>query len=252
MEAPAISYALKSHPKGGSGLQFFKALKHDLFYRWIACRRTLPLVSLGNPAQGHQWTFCPGNLNEDAVVVSAGVGRDISFELGLIQEFGCKILLLDPSPTGIATMAQAPNQHPKLHFLKMALAGQDRRIIFHEPLNAEEGSFSAFVGTRKGPEVEGISLATLTKRHRLNKIDLLKLDIEGAEYELIDSILKSNIQVTQICVEYHNQILPGIPTAWTAGSLLRLWLRGWQIIHKDGGNHTLWNQRMFKQGAVHR
>lgn len=147
-------------------------------------------------------------------------------------------------------MAQAQNQNPKVEFLKMAMVGQDRMVSFYQPLNAEEGSFSSFAGTQKGPQAEGISLMTLMKKWRLDKIDLLKLDIEGAEYEVVDSILKNDIRVTQICVEYHNQILPGIRTAWTAGSLIKLWLRGWQIIHKDGGNHTLWNHKMFMKRAA--
>ena len=176
------------------------------------------------------------------MVVSAGAGRDVSFELALIDYFGCHVLLLDPSPTGIETMSLAKNQHPKLHFMKLALVGRDGLVSLHEPVNSLEGSFSSMVGKVKGPEVEGISLSTLLKNHGWTGIDLLKMDIEGGEYAVVDSILRDKIPLSQICVEYHNQILPGIKTSWTAGSLARLAWAGWRIVHKSGSNHTLLNE----------
>ena len=36
-----------------------------------------------------------------------------------------------------------------------------------------------------------------------NKIDLLKMDIEGAEYEVINDILEKNIDIDIILVELH-------------------------------------------------
>ena len=140
-------------------------------------------------------------------------------------------------------MALPENQHPNLKFLPLAMTGQNGPITFHEPTYPEEGSFSSFVRRKKGLEVEGIRLPSLTKKHGLGKIDLLKMDIEGSEYEVIDSILKNKVQICQICVEYHNQVLPGIRTSWTVASLLRLWRQGWRVIHKDGSNHTLWNKK---------
>lgn len=243
VSAPAISYAAFGRRGLKKDRQYWKALRHDLFYRMISGGDGLRLESFGRISQGYGWTICPKNLDQNSIVVSGGVGHDISFELGLIQRFGCKILLLDPSPTGIATMALPENQHPNLKFLPLAMTGQNGPITFHEPTYPEEGSFSSFVGRKKGLEVEGISLPSLTKKHGLGKIDLLKMDIEGSEYEVIDSILKNKVQICQICVEYHNQVLPGIRTSWTVASLLRLWRQGWRVIHKDGSNHTLWNKK---------
>ena len=36
-------------------------------------------------------------------------------------------------------------------------------------------------------------------------IDLLKLDIEGTEFDVVPDILKSDIQVGQFCIEVHNR-----------------------------------------------
>ena len=38
-----------------------------------------------------------------------------------------------------------------------------------------------------------------------NKIDIIKMDIEGAEYEILDSILDSSIKVDQFLIEFHER-----------------------------------------------
>ena len=218
-------------------------MRHNIFYRMLARQKALDLLTLGEVENSFAWTICPKEMGKNSIVVSAGAGRDISFELQLIHRFGCRVILLDPSPTGIHTMSLRRNQHPNLIFWTQALVREDGSVGLAQPGNKDEGSFSCRNGGGNGPKVEGISLATLMKREKLKRVDLLKMDIEGSEYGVIESLLAENIRVRQICVEYHNQVLPWIKTSWTAGSLLRLWLAGWRIIHKSGSNHTLWNDR---------
>ena len=40
-----------------------------------------------------------------------------------------------------------------------------------------------------------------------DKIDLIKMDIEGSEYKVIDEILKLNIYIPQIVLEIHDNFL---------------------------------------------
>ncbi len=52
--------------------------------------------------------------------------------------------------------------------------------------------------------VEVITLATLWNRERLDRIDMLKLDIEGAEYELIEASPTEILRkINVIALEYH-------------------------------------------------
>jgi hypothetical protein len=37
-------------------------------------------------------------------------------------------------------------------------------------------------------------------------IDVLKMDIEGSEYDVIEDIINSNISITQILVEFHDRL----------------------------------------------
>ena len=67
----------------------------------------------------------------------------------------------------------------------------------------------------------------------------MKIDIEGAEYSVLESIMKSPVKIKQIAVEFHNGVLPGIPRSRTIRSLIRMFMKGYRIVHKGGSNHTL-------------
>jgi len=48
-------------------------------------------------------------------------------------------------------------------------------------------------------------IATIMKELGHGSIDLLKMDIEGAEYGVIEDLSSSQIPIGQICVEFHHR-----------------------------------------------
>src|ERR1700720_2443517 len=114
-----------------------KDVRYTLFYALIKRRRRQTLT-LGHKCQ---WTIQSESICESSVVYSAGVGGDISFEKELIRRFGCHVVLLDPSPTGIATMDQPENRIPKLHFEPIGLTDSDGTFSFEAPDDHREGSY---------------------------------------------------------------------------------------------------------------
>ena len=45
----------------------------------------------------------------------------------------------------------------------------------------------------------------ITRELKHTHIDVLKMDIEGAEYEVIETIIKSPVTIDQILVEFHDR-----------------------------------------------
>lgn len=227
----------------GNPKKILADLQHDLFYR-LLYRSTSGLLELGEATLGCNWTICSKNLGPDSVIYSAGVGRDITFEHALADRFGAKIILLDPSPTGLETMTLAENQRDEFIFLNAALAGHDGQLELAPPPDPEEGSWilGGSDGKAKGSDAIRVgcrSISSLVEEFGNSHIDLLKIDIEGAEYSVLESILKSPIKIKQIAVEFHNGVLPGIPRSRTIRSLISMFMKGYRIAHKGGSNHTL-------------
>lgn len=210
-------------------------MRHRLFYG-LLLKRNCAIRTLGDPRGFCQWNISPAGLSRDSVVYSAGVGDDVSFEHDLVKYYGCQVVLFDPSPIGVKTMALEENNIPQFRFLPVALAAHNGSLKLGEPRPGDQSWFARKDG--EGLEVACANLSSVMKQNGHHRIDLLKLDIEGSEYEVIEDLLKNRLPVPQICVEYHHRIVPGVTHSQTLWSILRLEARGYRLIDLTGNNHT--------------
>jgi FkbM family methyltransferase len=166
------------------------------------------------------------------VAYCAGVGLGISFELELAKMMRQPVLVFDPSPTGIATMARTDTRN--IEFFPIGLAAHAGSIEFSVPKDAAEGSYSVVQDGIETISFECYDLATIMARNADSCIDLLKMDIEGFEYDIVNWLLDQGIPVRQVCVEFHGWLRPGS----TVKTIVRLYRAGYRIIHKRRGDYT--------------
>jgi FkbM family methyltransferase len=117
----------------------------------------------------------------------------------------------------------------------------------HAALSAVEGEAStrpegAFYRTAADAAEPAriLTLAGLMAEQGLSHIDLLKLDCEGAEWDILPAAEPLLPQVAQICMEYHQE------GSWTAEKLgARLTACGFTVKIQSGGgwNGLLWARR---------
>jgi len=222
---------------------FFRSLRYRLFYAALL-HQNYKLMELGSRDTECSWFFAPEGLNEKSVIYSGGVGKDITFEHALVNQFGSAVVLFDPSPTGAETMNLPENQNPKFNFHPVALADHCGKLNFAPPQNPEEGSWFTHAEAAETIEVPCVDLSTLMERNGHTHIDLIKIDIEGAEYGVIDDLLKRKIPVKQILVEYHHGMLPGIRRSQSIRSILKLAFAGYRLLLQTGNNHTFLHPKM--------
>jgi FkbM family methyltransferase len=139
-----------------------------------------------------------------STVISAGVGEDISFDLELIKLKNCKIIGIDP--TEKAKRFVENNKHDRFCFLQKALYSEsNKKIKIYKNTNPDYVSESItqshnMVSTSESYEAETISIPDLLKNYE--DVSVLKLDIEGAEYTVINSL--KELYIPQIYVEFHH------------------------------------------------
>ena len=201
-------------------------------------RRRIPTIDI---AGADTWRIVDPQKKE-LFVISAGVGLGIDFELGIAKRWCVEMLLLDPSPTGISTMERIGNVEG-VTFKQIGLAANDGIVSFSKPLSAAEGSFfmaEPNSDKKSYVEFECKSLKTLLAEYDQSSIDILKMDIEGAECEVLDSILQDEINPVQICVEIHTHHGSGAPRGlWDASRLIfRLHLAGYRIVYNKAMDFT--------------
>ena len=141
-------------------------------------------------------------LGPQSVVVDAGAHRG-EFSSALTKRFKCRCILIEANPQ----LASELTCHGSIEVMNAALAATDGATRFFFRENLEAGGIVARDedGDCETVEIRTISLAGLMHRYGLQQIELLKLDIEGAEFELLartpERLLSS---VAQITVEFHD------------------------------------------------
>jgi FkbM family methyltransferase len=168
-------------------------------------------------------------LGPDSVVYSLGLGEDISFDLELIERCGCQVFGFDPTPRSIAWV-KAQNPPAQLVVQELGVAAYDGTASFTPPKNPEHISHSISAGSGASGEVkfEVRRLATLLRELGHERLDLLKMDIEGAEYEVVDDLLASGIEPLQLMLEFHHGMY-GIELSRTEATLEKLRAAGYRI-----------------------
>lgn len=148
-------------------------------------------------------------IPDNACVVSAGLGTDTNFEEDILNKYkNANIYAFDPTPKSIEFVKNVKHldENERFHFFPYGISKEDGRMRFYLPIDNTAVSCSSIrnmYSSKKYIEVETKSFESVLKLSSMNKIDILKLDIEGTEFAVIEDILNSGIEITQICLEIH-------------------------------------------------
>lgn len=195
------------------------------------------LVRLGTEYGG--WWVPESLLGPGTVCYCAGVGEDASFDLALGQR-GCQVLAFDPTPRSVA-YADSLRSRDGFRFVAVGLAGRDGIARFYEPRNPSHVSHSMTNLRRTSAYFSAPvkTLATLMRDNGHKRLDLLKMDIEGAQHEVLDFMHSREIYPTVLCVEFDQPE----PLGRTLGALRRLRRSGYTVAKLEGFNVTLVRDR---------
>ncbi|HEY1358237.1 MAG TPA: FkbM family methyltransferase [Thermoleophilaceae bacterium] len=206
----------------------FPLSRSNRFRRVVGAKPRGELVWLGSPTAGRM--IVDGLLDSESVCYCGGVGEDISFDLELIERYGCEVYAFDPTPTGVQHVEAVAPDPERFHFLPVGLWSSDTTRTF-APLSPGADNWSttrAADGTAVSAPCR--SLSSLMHEHGHTRIDLLKLDVEGAEYDVLDAMLADDLEVRILCVEFHKD--PSIDPM--SSMTRRLAAAGYDAFHVDG------------------
>lgn len=148
-------------------------------------------------------------INENSVVYSFGIGEDISFDLEIIRKYGAHVYGFDPTPKSIKWISE--QAVPKeFRFYDFGISDKTGDAVFYFPKNPDfvSGSVVAAqsnIDVNNGIDVHLKTLADTAQFLNHQKIDILKMDIEGSEYDVLENIVKSDLYIGQILVEFHDR-----------------------------------------------
>jgi hypothetical protein len=89
--------------------------------------------------------------------------------------------------------------------------------------------------------VESITLKQIPEKIGIDNIDILKLDIEGIEYEIFSQITNEDLSAfTQLFVEFHHRSIKRYSRKNTKEVLKKLRSLGFKLITLDGDNYLFY------------
>lgn len=227
-----IAYACQPNPTGKEAA-IVQSIK-NLYRRWQLRRRGivqhLQIEAFSAGDRSGVWVVDPTLLTRDSVVYSFGVGDNLAWELAMIQRFGLTVHAFDPTPASIAWV-ERQSLPPTLVFHPSGLAAHDGNMGFAPRRPGSRINYrpiaEAGVAVIECPVAR---LATFMQDLDHECIDVLKMDIEGGEYAVLNDLLSKRVKVRQLLVEFHHHF-PGIGIEATASAVRSLQDAGYRIFH---------------------
>lgn len=178
-----------------------KKAKLPQFFRCYSCSN---LIRVGRDYDGGYLVNQDDVLQSD-MLISFGINDDWSFEKQFQQLNNCPLLAYDGSVCEKTFLDRFSDQifkfsHPKLYIYRI-LKKHELYKDFKNFFSGHRRHVKQFIGIDW--EEKQVSLNSIFSFIDSNKI-FFKVDIEGSEYRILDTILQQQHRITGLAIEFHD------------------------------------------------
>jgi hypothetical protein len=168
---------------------------------WQLPQVRVPTVRLGDPGVAGR---SPPMGSPSTVVWALGVGTDVSFERDLIARYGVTVHAFDPPDLDrVGRPAALPDRFHFHHYgVRISTASPASPRPEAQVRLLQHGA--RWWGGERGGQ-PGALPGDPAEMFRPRPPDVLKMDIEGAEYAVLADLLAGDMRPAQILVEFHHR-----------------------------------------------
>ncbi|MFC3098007.1 FkbM family methyltransferase [Alteraurantiacibacter palmitatis] len=200
--------------------------------RWLETQIRPTKRALQMYGQGHAAWWVPADIAPGSIAYCGGVGLDATFDFALAEEKRLEVHSFDPTPRAIAYIEQ--ENHGRVHFHPWGLLDRNEVMRFHAPADPRHVNFfiENLHNTSDYFEAECLTIGTIMQRLGHDRIDLLKIDIEGSWLPVLSRMLDDRIYPATLCVEFDSPA----PLSRVRPIVKRLQQAGYMLVRRDKEN----------------
>jgi FkbM family methyltransferase len=144
------------------------------------------------------------NLSEKSLVFDLG-GYEGQWTSDVYSRYNCTVFIFEPVKAFAKIIERRFKQNSKIHVFEYGLASSALEV----PIAIDEFASSIVNSKIKSKNIEIIKLIDFQEfmlHKNISSIDLIKINIEGAEYDLLEYILDKNIigRIGTLLIQFHN------------------------------------------------
>ncbi|MFT4025160.1 MAG: FkbM family methyltransferase [Flavihumibacter sp.] len=143
------------------------------------------------------------------VIVDGGANVGLFTVLMKNRYPDAKIICIEPDPDNFAQLQKNVAPYSGVYPENCGIWNKDTRLSIHDKFNM--GKWGMVVEENPtGGSIKAISIGSLVKKHQLESIDILKLDIETSEKKVFEHNFESWLSKTgKVIIELHDWMEPG-------------------------------------------
>ena len=142
-------------------------------------------------------------LNSNSIVFDIG-GYVGDFAYKINKKFGCKVYLFEPSLLFYKECLKKFKDNKNIFCFNYGLGNINEE--FELSKDNEASSIKRKLTNEIGEKVKVRKFVDIIAEHKINRIDLIKINIEGSEFELLQHIIDENLlfKINNIQVQFHH------------------------------------------------
>jgi FkbM family methyltransferase len=158
---------------------------------------------------------------DPATIVDAGANIGTSSIYFARKYPQAKVLAIEPESDNFALLTENSRGFSNIVPIKAALWSEAGRRTIQDRRTGPWGytvAETANPADSTGQQVDCLTIPSLMEQHDVDRIDLLKMDIEGGEKEILEHCSDWIDRVDVLAVELHDRICPGCSDAFAAAT----------------------------------
>lgn len=140
------------------------------------------------------------DLSEDSIVVDVGGFRG-QWSSDISAKYNCRILCFEPVQEYFENITRRFQKNPRISVFSFGLSESDAKVFI-----SHRGDASSIFSGGEDEEIELRNATDFFAEHELESIDLMKINIEGGEYDLLEHLIRHGFvdRIVNIQVQFHD------------------------------------------------